>query len=210
MTTKATHSVRRRLLRAAGGCAALATAALAIDADPALAHVTVAPQFVPAQDSSTLRVTVPNEREEGDITNFSLRVPAGMSVQEVSRTLGWQTRVDGRTISFSGGRVPPKDEASFAIGVSGPARAGSVTLDATLAYPDGSEVRWPVNLAVLPGSGGGQNIPAAAIVAVVGLVAIGSLLALQWTRRTPRAAGAEKAPAAKPQRRPRRRHGRPR
>ena len=164
--------------------AALAVALLG--AAPAAAHVTVVPPFAQARAETRLVLDVPNERLTQPMTSLDVTVPDGMAVRSAEPLGAWQGEVDGRSVKWTGGSLPPRTTARFALVVVGPPRAGAVQLQALQRYPDHGIVPWKVDLTITPGNGGSaeQHLGAAALAAVVGLLVIGgSLLVLYRLRR---------------------------
>ena len=155
-------------------------------APAAAAHVTVVPPFVPTQAETRLVLDVPNERLIQPMTALEVTVPPGMSVRSAEPLGAWRGEVDGREARWTGGSLPPRASAHFAVVVEGPRRAGAVQLRAVQRYPDKGTVPWRVDLTITPGEGAGgdQHLGAAALAAVVGLVVIaGSLLVVHRLRR---------------------------
>ena len=155
-------------------------------AAPAAAHVTVVPPFAQAEAETRLVLDVPNERLTQPMTSLDVTVPAGMAVRSAEPLGAWSGEVDGRAARWTGGSLPPRTTARFALVVVGPRRAGAVQLRAVQGYPDGGTVPWQIDLTITPGNGAGaeQHLGAAALAAVVGLVVIGgSLLLLHRLRR---------------------------
>ena len=164
----------------------LALLLMLVLAPSSAAHVTVVPPFAEARAETRLVLDVPNERLAQPMTSLSVTVPAGMSVRSAEPLGAWRGEVDGRNVRWSGGSLPPRRTAGFALVVVGPERAGAVRLRALQGYPDHGTVPWQVDLTITPGDGGGsdQHLGAAALAAAVGLVVIAaSLLVVHRLRR---------------------------
>jgi uncharacterized protein YcnI len=157
-------------------CSALLLAA------PAAAHVVAEPSFVTGGSVSTLTFQAPNEREP-PMTGLRVTVPQGFSIVQARPVGPWRGRVAGATAIWQGGLLPAKGIASFSLDVKAPARAGSVELDAVQTYPDRQVVRWPVALTVVPGAKPSQNLGAALVAGMLGLLALTALVVFLRQRR---------------------------
>jgi uncharacterized protein YcnI len=147
-------------------CSALALAG------SAAAHITVVPPFVAAGDTTTLRVTGPNERD-ADMTRFALTVPSEFRIVEVISEDSWRGSIRGQTATWNGGRLGSGSEATFTLEVEGPTEPGPASLEAAQLYPGGAIVRWPVALTVTPAAEAtSQNLGWAVVTALVGLVVL--------------------------------------
>jgi uncharacterized protein YcnI len=127
---------------------------LLVTAGAAGAHVRVYPSndvtTTPACAFTKFIVRVPTEKP---IATTELRVllPADVTFVGVQPKAGWQTKFEsakGRVvaITWSGGRINPKEFDEFAFLAAGPVRGGrSVNWDALQTYEDGSVVKWTGN-----------------------------------------------------------------
>ncbi len=164
---------------------AIAVAAALVLAAPADAHVIPAPAFLPAGETQTLELSVPNERD-ATMTSFVATVPAGIEIVEAEETAGWSASVDGQVATWSGGSLPAKLAETFGLRVKPTGKPGAVELVGIQRYADG-EVRWPVALTIVPGSAteperGGSGVVVMVIVAVGALVT-GAVALLARRRR---------------------------
>jgi hypothetical protein len=164
--------------------AALAVLAWALPAT-ASAHVTAVQPVLDAHTKTRLRLDVPNERDDRAMTSLTVTVPGDMELRRAEPLGAWKPVVDGRTVVWRGGALRPLRTAVFALWVVGPHHAGRRDLDAAQGYPDGRDVRWKVELQVVPAPGPPERLGAAALVALVGAVLVvgGSIVVLLRTRR---------------------------
>jgi hypothetical protein len=172
-------------VRSTGLAAALALALVL--AAPAAAHVIASPTFLPAGETQTLELSVPNERD-APMTSFVLTAPAELEVVGAEDTEGWDAAVVGQTATWSGGTLPSKLSETFGLRVQATGEPGAVELEAEQRYADG-EVRWPVALTIVPGTadsssgGGGGLVIALVAVGVVVTLAVGLVAVLARRRR---------------------------
>jgi uncharacterized protein YcnI len=166
---------------------ACAAAALIL-ATPLLAHVTLAPPFVEASVETSVAFEVPNERPGRATTSLTVVAPEGVTMSVDTWPHGWTATVsDGRTASWTGGRIDAQRTIAFPVTLTARTPAGTTTFRATQGYDDGEVVRWDAALSVLPPSGENappQHLRRALIAASVGLTLLaGSFLVVRRLRR---------------------------
>jgi uncharacterized protein YcnI len=152
-----------------------------LTAGAARAHVTVTPTFLEVGKSETVSFEAPNERDGQPMTALVLSLPAGISAEgSQPATAGWSLRVEGQTVSWSGGSLAPRALATFAVRLRAGGEPRAVTVKAVQHYPDGGTVAWTPAFTVLPAAADApQQYPGRALVAaVVGLAVIGASLVL--------------------------------
>jgi hypothetical protein len=145
--------------------------------------VTVVPPFVSANDTASLSLTGPNERDE-PMTGFSVTVQGEFRIVHAHPADGWDESVQGPTATWTGGSLAPGAEATFRLELEAPSEPGAAQLEATQSYADGDAVTWDVGFTVTPASeSSSQNLGwalATALIGVAALVAIG----VAFLRRT--------------------------
>jgi uncharacterized protein YcnI len=172
--------VRRLLL--------VAAVALSLPA-AAAAHVVIAPPFVQDGIQSTIAFQTPNERPPHATVGLSVTVPPGVAVDSAKAPKGWQAKISGSTVSWTGGKLTGRTTVDFPVTVTAKVRAGTHQFAATQTYDDGATVKWNAGLSVLPATGADtpkQHPWGAVAAAVAGLVVIGgSVWLLRRARREP-------------------------
>lgn len=163
---------------AISACSALAL----VLAAPAGAHVILKTPFVYASASSELELEVPNELDVS-MTALHVAVPNGFRINAAQSEGDWVPRVTPTTVSWTGGRLPPRATTTFRLTVDAPATPGAVSLDATQHYQGGGSVPWPVDLTVLPAEEPSQQLGRALVVGLIGLLVLAVLGVLLWRRR---------------------------
>lgn len=152
-------------------------------AAPAAAHVAVTPPFVAANDTTTLSLTGPNERDE-PMTGFSVAVPGDFRIVSARSADGWRAEVHGARAIWRGSSLAPEAEATFSLEVESPSGPGPAQLEAVQRYPGGDVVTWDVGLTVTPEpEASSQNIGWAVLTAVVGLGVL-TVIGVAVVRRT--------------------------
>jgi uncharacterized protein YcnI len=122
---------------------ALAVALLVAAAAPAAAHVTVNPREAPPGSFAKLAFRVPNERDDAATVELSVELPDALDEARTRPTPGWTVAVDGRSITWSGGRIESGQFQEFEISVGPlPDEAGELVFKALQTYDDGEVVRW--------------------------------------------------------------------
>ena len=163
------HTVRtRRIVTARGlfrvamaGCAA--SAAVLLLAVPALAHITVTPDSVPAGSAAVLTFHVPNEEAAADTTSVDMKIPTDHPIVNllVEPVPGWAVSVktitlakpvvtgDGRftqavsEVIWSGGKIAPGQFQDFSVSADPlPTGVRTLAFKALQVYSDGDVVRW--------------------------------------------------------------------
>ena len=116
----------------------------------ARAHVVVFPEdlVTAAPPCATMKfvVRVPTEKPI-PTTSLRLQVPAGVTVIAVAPKPTWHPHFElneGRivAISWSGGKIMPREFEEFAFLAAAPKKSGTVNWNARQTYQDGSTVAW--------------------------------------------------------------------
>jgi uncharacterized protein YcnI len=153
------------------------------------AHVTIAPPFVQDGIKSTIAFQTPNERAPHATVGLSVTAPPGVAVDSAQAPKGWQAKISGSTVSWSGGKLTGRTTVDFPVTITAKVRAGTHPFAATQTYDDGAKVKWNAGLSVLPATGAQapkQHPWGAFAAAVAGLLVIGgSVFLLRRVRRTP-------------------------
>ncbi len=108
----------------------------------ASAHVEPSPEKVPADSVS--RITLSAEGEESvPAVKVTVQMPVGVKDVIAHPTPGWKQSVNGRLVSWSGGRIPNGAEGEFQFSAHFPNTPGRVLVFPSLVtYADGKVVHW--------------------------------------------------------------------
>lgn len=108
----------------------------------ALAHVQSSPEKVPAD--STSRITLSAEGEESvPAVKLTVQMPTGVTDVVPLPTAGWTESVQGRIVTWSGGKIPHGAEGKFRFTAHMPNTPGRVLVFPSLVtYKDGKVVHW--------------------------------------------------------------------
>jgi len=119
----------------------LALLALAVVPE-ALAHVEPSPEKVPA--NSVSKITLSAEGEESvPAVKLTVQMPAGVTDVVAHPTKGWKQSVNGRIVTWSGGKIPNGAVGKFAFSAKMPDSPGRVLVfPALVTYQDGKVVHW--------------------------------------------------------------------
>lgn len=142
----------------------------------AMAHVTIAPPFVQDGIKSTIAFQTPNERPPHATVALRVTAPPGVAVDSAKAPKGWQAKISGSTVSWSGGRLTGRTTVDFPVTITAKVRAGTHAFAATQTYDDGATVKWNAGLSVLPATGAQtpkQHPWGAVAAALAGLLVIG-------------------------------------
>jgi uncharacterized protein YcnI len=108
----------------------------------ALAHVEPSPEKVPADSSS--KITLSAEGEESvPAVKLTVQMPAGVTDVVALPTAGWRESVQGRVVTWSGGKIPHGADGTFSFTAQMPNTPGRVLVFPSLVtYQDGKVVHW--------------------------------------------------------------------
>jgi len=108
----------------------------------AAAHVEPSPEKVPA--GSVSKITLSAEGEESvPAVKLTVQMPTGVTDVVAHPTPGWKHSVNGRIVTWSGGKIPHGADGKFAFSAKMPDSPGRVLVfPALVTYQDGKIVRW--------------------------------------------------------------------
>jgi uncharacterized protein YcnI len=158
----------------------------------AWAHLSVTPTRVGVGEAVDLTFSAPNEDDPVGVDHVTLSVPAGFDLDDAEAKPGWTQSKSGDAITWSGGRIPAGEYATFSIRGTAPSTAGTVTFNVLVGDRTGKSVTYRVSLDVVKSTtrdNGARTLGkaaiavalAAALLALIGLF-IGIFL---WLRPPP-------------------------
>ena len=108
----------------------------------AIAHVEPSPEKVPADSVS--KITLSAEGEESvPAVKLTVQMPVGVTDVVAHPAIGWNQSVNGRIVTWSGGKIPNGAEGKFAFTAHMPNTPGKVLVfPALVTYQDGKVVHW--------------------------------------------------------------------
>jgi uncharacterized protein YcnI len=106
------------------------------------AHVEPSPEKVPA--GSVSRITLSAEGEESvPAIKLTVQMAPGVTDVVAHHTRGWKQSVNGRIVTWSGGKIPNGAVGKFAFSAKMPNLPGHVLVfPALVTYQDGKVVHW--------------------------------------------------------------------
>lgn len=107
----------------------------------AWAHVEVSPTQVPPSGAETFTVDVAGEKSAPAV-EVRIQVPKGFEVTNVSAPSGWQGKLKGDSIVWSGGELAQDRAAQFTFEARTPGEASETTWKGFVTYQDDSVVEW--------------------------------------------------------------------
>lgn len=152
-----------RAVRRTAIVVAASAAAVLLFAGPALAHITVTPDSVPAGSTDVLTFHVPNEESKADVVKVDMQIPTDHPIAQllVQPVPGWSVSVKTITLArpivtddgsfnsavseviWSGGKILPGQFQSFTISADPmPTGESQVPFKAIQTYSNGDIVRW--------------------------------------------------------------------
>jgi uncharacterized protein YcnI len=167
-------------------CSALLLAA------PAAAHLSVNPNRLETNQLADVTFSIPNADDALDIDHVTLGIPADFQLDDAEAKPGWTQSRTGQAITWSGGRIPKDQYATFSIRGTAPARAETVLFNVLVGDRTGKTITYRVPLDVVahgPQDDGARTLGKAALVAaiVAGALALAALFVglYVWLRPPP-------------------------
>ena len=110
----------------------------------AAAHVEPSPEKVPA--GTVAKITLSAEGEESvPAVKLTVQMAPGVTDVVAHPTAGWKQSVNGRVVTWSGGKIPDGAHGKFSFTARFPATAGKVLVfPALVTYANGDVVHWIV------------------------------------------------------------------
>ena len=115
----------------------------------AWAHLSVSPTRVGVGATVDLTFGAPNEDDALGIDHVTLTVPQGFDLDDAEAKPGWTQSHSGGAITWSGGRIPQGEYATFAIRGTAPKTAGPVTFNVLVGDRTGKSITYRVDLDVV-------------------------------------------------------------
>jgi uncharacterized protein YcnI len=167
-------------------CSALVLAA------PAAAHLSIDPAKVAMRQEVELVFSVPNEDDAIGVDHVTLGIPQDFQLDDAEAKPGWTQSRTGQAVTWSGGLIPKRTFARFAIRGTAPAKTETVLFNVLVGDRTGKSITYRVGLDVTAASTqdkGARTLGKAALgiailAAVLGLAALFVGLYL-WLRPPP-------------------------
>src|SRR5262245_17570844 len=107
-----------------------------------MAHVEASPEKVPANSTSDITLSAEGE-ESVPAVKLTVQMPVGVTDVVAHPTKGWKQSVNGRIVTWSGGKITHGEDGKFAFTAHMPDAAGAVLVfPALVTYQDGKVVHW--------------------------------------------------------------------
>ncbi len=169
-----------------------ACSAALIFAAPAWAHISVNPSRLQTSQLADVTFSIANEGDRLDVDHVTLGIPADFELDDAEAKPGWVQSRTGQAITWSAGRIPRGQYATFSIRGTAPAKAETVLFNVLVGNRTGKTITYRVPLEVFahgPQDAGARSLGKAALIAaiVAGALALGALfLGLYlWLRPPP-------------------------
>ena len=144
----------------------------------AWAHLSVSPTRIGTGQAVDLTFGAPNEDDDLGVDHVTLTAPSGFDLDDAEAKPGWTQLRSGDSITWSGGRIPKGEYATFGIRGTAPSTPGTVTFKVLTGDRTGKSITYQVGLEVVKSTSrdsGARSLGKAAI--VVALVAAALALA---------------------------------
>jgi uncharacterized protein YcnI len=157
----------------------VAVAALALPA-AASAHLSIDPATVVRGQLVDLVFSIPNQDDPQPVDHVTLGIPADFALDDAEAKPGWTQNRTGQAITWSGGRIPKGEYATFAIRGTAPKKVETVLFNVLVGDHTGKSITYRIGLDVTahgPHDSGARTLGRAAL--IVAIIAAGvALLAL--------------------------------
>lgn len=145
---------------------------------PAWAHLSVSPTRVGVGEEVDLTFGAPNEDDALGIDHVTLTVPEGFDLDDAESKPGWTQSRSGASVTWSGGRIPKGEYATFGIRGTAPGTPGTITFNVLVGDRTGKSITYRAGLDVVRSTtrdSGARSLGKAAI--AVALLAVALALA---------------------------------
>jgi uncharacterized protein YcnI len=173
-------------LRAISVCSAL------LFVPSAWAHLSVSPTRVSVGEAVDLTFGAANEDDDLGVDHVTLTVPAGFDLDDAEAKPGWTQSKAGGSITWSGGRIPKGEYATFGIRGTAPSAPGTITFKVLVGDRTGKSITYQVGLDVVmsttrDNSARSLGKAAIAVALVAGALGLGALFIgiYVWLRPPP-------------------------
>jgi uncharacterized protein YcnI len=177
-----------------GGIASVALGlGLALTLAPsALAHLSLTPKATTVGADVDVVFAVPNEDDPNGVVRVTIGAPREFQLDDAEAKPGWTQTRSGQAITWSGGRIPEHQFATFTVRGTAPKTPGSVLFNVLVGSQKGETTTYRVGLAVnehTTQDTGARNLGKAALFIALGAGAIalaaGFLALYVWLRPPP-------------------------
>jgi uncharacterized protein YcnI len=160
----------------------------------AWAHLSVSPTRVSVGEAVDLTFSAPNEDDDLGIDHVTLTVPSGFDLDDAEAKPGWTQSKAGGSVTWSGGRIPRGEYATFGVRGTASKTPGTAMFKVLVGDRTGRSITYQVGLEVVRSTSrdnGARSLGKAAI-AVALLAGALALVALfvgiyVWLRPPPAA-----------------------
>jgi uncharacterized protein YcnI len=160
------------VMRSRGTWAFSAAVGALVLAPAAAAHLSLDPNQVERGALVDLTFSVPNQDDPYDVDHVSLGMPPDFELDDAEAKPGWTQSRAGQSISWSEGRIPKGEYATFSIRGTAPKRVETVLFNVLVGDRTGKSITYRVGLHVVANtssdSGARRLAKAALILAIVG------------------------------------------
>jgi uncharacterized protein YcnI len=155
-------------------------------------HLSVSPTRVGVGQAVDLTFGAANEDDDLGVDHVTLTVPDGFDLDDAEAKPGWTQSKAGSSITWSGGRIPKGEYATFGIRGTAPSTPGTLTFNVLVGDRTGKSITYQVGLDVVRSTtrdDGARSLGKGAIAVALAAAALG-LIALfvgiyVWLRPPP-------------------------
>jgi uncharacterized protein YcnI len=124
-------------------CSALALAA------PAGAAVSIDPAQVHTGDFVRVVISVPNMHDDYPFDHVTLGIPTDFKLDDAEAKSGWTQSRTGQAVTWSNGKIPRGQYASFGVRGTAPAKVETVVFNVLVGDKTGRSITYRIDLNVI-------------------------------------------------------------
>jgi uncharacterized protein YcnI len=169
-----------------------AAAAALLVAAPAAAHLSLTPKTADVGEDVDLVFAVPNEDDARGIVRVTVGAPSAFALDDGEAKPGWTQSRSGQAVTWSGGRIPKGQFATFTLRGTAPNRPETVLFNVLAGSQSGETTTYRVALDVKESGEsdtGARTLGRAALFIALGAAALaigaGFLALYVWLRPPP-------------------------
>jgi uncharacterized protein YcnI len=171
---------------------AISASSALLFAGAASAHLSIDPARVTKGDLVDLVFSVPNQSDPMPVEHVTIGIPADFALDDAEAKPSWSQSRTGQAITWSGGRIPKGQYATFAIRGTAPKKVETVLFNVLVGDRNGKSITYRVGLDVAahgPQDAGARSLGRAALLIAIlgGALALGALFTglYVWLRPPP-------------------------
>jgi uncharacterized protein YcnI len=154
---------------------AISACSALVFAGGAAAHLSLNPPKVMTGQLTDLTFSVPNQDDAVGVDHVTLGIPGDFDLDDAEAKPGWTQSRTGQAVTWSGGKIPKGEYATFSIRGTAPAKVETVLFNVLVGDRTGKSITYRVPLDVTahrPQDPGARSLGKAALIIAIGAGAL--------------------------------------